>query len=882
MKKRSGIVFALCAVLGAAGFMACSDDSGKSSDVPAVALKADPTSISFYKGDSKTINLTGTPSVNVKIENNGPECISVGDKVTLDSTGSASVNVAAVGDNCAATLSIKDDSSTATVSVTVLSEDAPAFNVTPMQISMNSGEKQNISATYKDKAGAAHEGNIKAVSTDPNCVYVQNLFAFENGEATIEIEAKGSECSANINLTGPANELASVQVTVAKDDEELPPVEGDNVIEFDQDTLTIAYADGSGQYTLRYSDDKGNMLGDKKLNVSIGPDNSCVKLDGGKKITTKADGSYTGSITVVSADCTAELTATDGKAVAKLPITVTSQTEYDVKVAAKYDSPKYDTIESVSVYLGNGSCDNITVDTIQAFAKGNDAEEERGVDGIEPLLTTFSLEEVSVNVPTVIVTASASASGPVTAFGCSPISIANQNDTVTVDMQAVPPSIIGNYEVVSNIDISSAFTKQAHDKLVYVEEMNAGDWVNFVVNFFDKPLDTLLDFIWVNSLDRLAMIKNDKGEQVIPDFVINVLLGDTGKALVHDNVMPLLKNYLDEQGWYKIITTISPDIKDLVTNMQFYGTPALQGGIHVTKTKDGGLTVEAADQIYSYLQYQLSLKGKDGASFNCDANAYGKEGSCRVNMKLKDKHLDGTITGNWTGKISYDDIKGDILTIEPHNLEFKWATILYAAVFGEILPKALGYDQTESVKNGLYIKAFLEKVLFDTIVKVYEDGRAEYNSKNGCQCDSSGACKNPDDDSVACRSVIKNTASCERFIEALVYLIYPNASTQISLITMAAGYACGEQGIGQLETLVGKSLAKVQAGTFKIQSKDPCSLYDEGTIEYQHFGIKDAQAHTAYDVFKAGSKIESTRCTWDFNLNETFDAYGLFHAYRTK
>ncbi|MBS7380448.1 MAG: hypothetical protein KIG72_04170, partial [Bradymonadales bacterium] len=431
--------------------------------------------------------------------------------------------------------------------------------------------------------------------------------------------------------------------------------------------------------------------------------------------------------------------------------------------------------------------------------------------------------------------------------------------------------IKGEYDIISNFDISSAYTKDKHPELPAAEDMNAGDWVDWIVKLFDNPVKALYDFIWVNSIVRLGDLIN---QQWVTDFISNPMT----KGLVWDLFSKELLTYLNTQDWYKIIIAVAPDIKDLTTNMQFKGTMAVE------TTDASGLKITKATQTYNELQYRWSYNIETNS--DClKGDVFTKSGTCRMSMPLdKAAHATATLTGNWTGKVTNGDVIST-LDIDEHELTMKWATILYNAIFGEIMPKVLNYKDSTNLEKGRLTSAFLEKVLFDTVAQAYTNSIEEYNKANECTCKTEGnveTCTSASNKT--CRYKLQSTQSCERFIESIVYYAYAKASEYSSVIQGAATIACGDQGLGQLDTLVVESLDKVQAGKFTIATnpENPCILLDDGASSYQRIG--DISAETKVDIFNVydviTKKVETKRCRWNFDLTKNYTAIGLFHATR--
>ena len=258
-----------------------------------------------------------------------------------------------------------------------------------------------------------------------------------------------------------------------------------------------------------------------------------------------------------------------------------------------------------------------------------------------------------------------------------------------------------------------------------------------------------------------------------------------------------------------------------------------------------GTDVKHAAINYKELQYQWSYKASEAK--NCIADAYGKS-KCRKSLtwsdanlydKIKDSLKDG-MSGEWNGKITLSDEGEDMLEINSHALKFKWASMLYVAVFYSILPEAFDYD----VKKKPLLKAFLGKILFEPIAKAYND-------------------KHPDD-----KVTITKGKECEAFIDAVDRMIVDLGSTGTGVVQTLASMACDDNVIGQLDTLLVGALDGFQASTANVLnfSSKQCSLYDEGTTNYMKMGLADDPIKTAGEIFVTGSKETSDRCQWDADL----------------
>ena len=429
-------------------------------------------------------------------------------------------------------------------------------------------------------------------------------------------------------------------------------------------------------------------------------------------------------------------------------------------------------------------------------------------------------------------------------------------------------NIKGTYTVFSNFDLTSAFDYSG--KLAAVENMKGGDWLNWIADLFENPVNALWDFTWVNVLKRLAEL--DTGSEQVNNIIRGVVQ-QYGKDLAGGYVKPLIEGYLKEYKWYQVIKEVSPDVIDLMRNMQFKGK---------IEVKDAtGLQINDASERFYSLQYQWSAS--DIATTGCmDSELTYGNSKCRKNMTLSASEY---VKGSWIGTINDKSLPSGVdgqLNINSHSLTFKWASILYAAVFGEILPTALDYKSKPNVQNGRYLSAFLDKLLFDPLVKYYEDkcvGKMKCNVE-GVSSDSQQE-KNP----YPALQQTDVTKSCERFVEVLVYLFSTKAASLSGVISVAVGFACGDQALGNLNDWVNSSLSSLDSSStnqFTLKA-DKCSLYTGGTTSDLKMGQPDEYFYSANDIFKPDSTKQSARCEWDITLPasvSTKPIRGLFHATR--
>ncbi len=879
-------LFASAAIMGLAG---CSDDSSGNVDANEL-LSLDKYESQLTKNSQEAIKATHSAAA-VTAKSADESCVTVSVVKDANQENVSSVVLQAVGAQaCNTVITVKGDKAEKEIKA-YLVYNVSVLNVAE-SVTLNATATKRVTATYT-KDGDALSGSVLNVSVaDASCVSVASdaVTVNDKGEAYIDITAGAESCETKITVVSKdeSDKTKTVSVKVLGDDE--PVIVEGGKLEFVSlkpatGPVSITLSDGRKQeFQVRYSDQNGTGIESALISFEDIDNDDCFGLSASKTLKTKEDGTVKQGVTVRSKaidGCSGKLSITTSDSSIEpliANITVAPTRYYDMSITMTAATDKIGTKVG---YVQTALLDGLTCAQAEASrdqwlsmvdAATYKTDEAAITAGGNPF-ATFEDLTVEVGDGKVAVIGYGMADGEsadILAYGCTEID--RMQGDVNIVLKEVPVEIKGSYDIVSNFDISSAFTRDKHDNLPAVEEMNAGDWIDWVVKLFEDPINALYDFIWVNSISRLTSIDG------IPDWVAKFVTGSTTKKLVLDLFETELRKYLNDYGWYNILVTVAPDIKDLVTNMQFKGT------MHVTEVASDGLTINKADQLYNELQYRWSYDKENNSA--CKSNTiYTEPGTCRMTLMLdKAAYTPATVTGNWTGKVYSGDVVNS-LSIDTHAMEIKWATILYNAVFGEILPKAMKYETAANLAQGRLVSAFLDKVLFETVSKAYTAGKNAYNQEKGCVClklaDGTETCTGGE----KCRYSLKTTQPCEQFVEAVIYYAYAEASSYAGAISDVANIACGDKGLGQLDALVAKSLDKVQAGTFKIKS-DPeysCSLYEDGTTSYQRIGNTETEENRGkkYSVFDINNeKLSTNRCHWNFEITVNYTMSGLFHAVR--
>ncbi len=883
--KRKGLIFALCAMAGGLAFVGCADD-GNDKPKEIVKLTVTPSSTQLSQGDSEKITATYAANTAIEFSSSDTSCVSVSvSKATTNAEGSVDFDVKADGVDCDAVVTVKAGAATGTVNVKVLADDVPTIKFDKNSVSLKGGEAGSNTAFYKDSDKEPIVGkDLTASSSNVNCATAMiDAATNADGEATINIFSLNvtADCTTTVTVTGDGvSNSFDVKVTAEVID---VPDASDPKLEFMMPEMSIANGSISEVSVSYFDGDNTKPLTGYIVTIASS-DSSCVQYVNGASNKTDAKGVMTGKVKAMKSDCEAKLVATQGNAKAEMTVKVTEKDEIALKSVRVNASKKYDKMAKAYIYIPsseNQTCEAMLAD-YKTYADKDLATANSNADGSNPLVHAFTPAEVEAissislaNTKGILAFATSVDAdgfpGDVVGLGCSDVSLSNDGAALDIELVPMPTNIIGEYDLVTNFDLTSAFPRSGKE-LPAVEAMVAGDWVGFIGDLFENPLEALLDFVWVNTVSRLKTVVD--GADGLIKTILNFIVGDSTKKLAIGALTPIIEDALKSKdgsrNWYDIITMVSPDVTDLLRNMQYVGTMSITG------VDADGITINAAKENFNKLQYQWSYKAEGATEPNgCDKTAYGVttnasgSSTCHVPMNLGKNAIEGT----WTGIVSdaTDASYGDgLLNIQSHALTFKWATILYSAVFGEILPKALGYEDLPAVKNGRYITAFLSKLVFQPIVNNYKETKAG---------------KNVDGKDYPNLSITGTGKDCEQFIESLVYLIYAEASSAAGVISMVADLACGEQALGQLDKLVEKSLSNIESSsenTLQLKAEN-CDLYDDGTTNYTKMGKPDEACYSAYDVFTTGSKAETLRCEWNVVLPASITGNpikGLFHATR--
>ena len=790
--------------------------------------------------------------------------------------------------------------------------DGTATMTVTSSLTMHAGETDSIKVTYKKDGVAADNVKLAVSSTDPACAAPKSdQYTVMEGTADIKVEAKNvtEDCDAKIWIldesTGTKRSSAvhvtagggngggngDVVVNAEPKIEFVEPVgcSGTSACSYKADATATSMS-----VTVKYLDKKGNAVPGTSITVET-DDANCVSPKIGS-IDTDDNGDARSTLTFKGTNCNAAITFRVDKTEATLVVTRGEATTYYVNFVGNYvnkgeedaNKPGQRIASASSLLYGSLAGGNCPSD--EAFESGNFGTLASGgqasVSGksVNPIFKKslkIDRTKAEVDGKTSLVGIVYDANDEVIAYGCTPnvTKDAYEGKDVPVFLKEIPVQFHDEYKIISNFDFTSGFWKTSlKEGYPKAESMTAGDWVQFIVRLFKNPVNELLEFIWANTLDRLiGMLGNDGWQGVVKG-----VLGEGTKQIAIKALEPMIKEQLEKMEWYKCTTMIAVDVADMASNMQLVGT--------VKAGEFDDMLISGFKTEFNAIQYQVTDNwGMTDRTMTCidkdDPFSYVAKGVCRHEMSLDS----GAVTTSWNGLVKYTPDNASLeadayLDINDASLDFKWGQVLYTAVFGDILPIVFNYKVDKDNKTGkkLYIKSFLGAIAFQPVVKYYKENK-ENKPVDGKTVEGGTAGTYPALTISETNSLTGADQSCDRFIEALVYLVWPSVKESLdtfgeAAITTVASFACNE-GMGQLDALVMEQIDKLVLSTTNgvtLSSKD-CTLFVKDNY-YEKMGEPDS-SHISANTFLTNQGVANTkRCIWDLNASDDVKINGLFHA----
>lgn len=768
-------------------------------------------------------------------------------------------------------------------------EHAAKMQATPASLSIEGNKSADFSVSYTIDGDKAQGGTLFAQSGNTKCFTIdedtKEQVTIKGQDTVFTVVAKDvtEACNGMVNIIDKNNLADAVQVSVS-----VTPAEnggGGGTVAKDPEFNLVE--PGSGQISLEKADDTAKIIveylnakGKPQAGTYIEIDNSkdTCAMPNYSDIETGNDGKAEVTVRAKGSNCTTVVTLTvDGMEPIEVAVKVGEADEYYLKSLqinylnadsndVSYMGMRHNDVKKLVYGRGEGETCPSDADILAGNARVRKTATATEFRLENPFVNKRNYE-LSRNEGSISLIAIAYDSNEkILAGGCvEGVDPSKDGQEVILNIHEAPIFFPEAYDVIANFDLLSSFDKTQEN--YKVETMKAGDWVQFAIAFCKKPLDTLIAFAWDNSVARL-------GDLIDVDFVKKLVTDPATKALATSAITDVLRPTLEGQTWYNIIAEVAPDISDLASNLQLKGS-FVSGSYD--KYEMTGMKVK-----FDQLQYQWSYSGFGQDETSCDRNAYGThvdskgKQTCRRKMPLSKGFGVSTIEGTAAPTINLSKTSGvhGYMTFQVNNLTFKWATILYNAIFGEILPLALNYNVDE---DGKYIKYFLNAVLFEPVVKYYNA-----NKKDTTKTTDDGA-------TYTYPSLASDTSfktDCEPFVEALVWIIKVDLSEKYTTtVRSAASTICSTYVLDNVEK-IGDLFTGIEANSSQglVMKTADCPLYSDYDpydyrYEYTYIGKPDTgnSVPTANDVF-GKNNVNTNRCTWDVGVGENYSFKGIFHA----
>lgn len=922
-----------------------------------------------------TYKIDGEVQASQKIEvaTDAKDCVTVDSEyVMTNDNGEATINISALGANCDANITARTGDNKATSAIHVQGNDAQGSDalsfsvdgVTKSKLELDAGDEVDVIVRYLDENKQPNVGqDLQISSNNTDCVTVapDHNYTDQSGQMELIVTALDEaedQCQAKVKVKDGKGVSSTLNVTVNS-----PEIDDNSKLIFtdpSNKTLNITADDISSSTTLKLQ-----LQGTGKTNgVNIcfeSSDMECAYVKGCAKTDDNGEAVSKG-LKIKKADCSANITAYVKKNTAIkdiMTVTVGPVEYYNLNVNLNFEGKRCEDTQYAGIYYSDKECADIFTDTfdvndlidvpetfVDTDSLVSSDKDNGGFNlGMCPsLASNIKIEEVPVSAKSIIAYATneENGDGSVIAHACDPLSLEDASEAKTLQLIAEPIDITGTYWMTSNFDFTSGLEKSgctAGTTVVYtengksfdgpcvahVESMKAGDWVDFIVNFTSMPLATLLEFIWTNTLERLdGAFQNNSTMQ----SVIKLVLGS--KMIALPTAYTYASKWLSEQAWYKVFTSISGDIAELASNMQ------LSGQFEITNYNRSELIVPAngATTSFNAIEYQWSLSGSSCATdpyhkYTCEEYVYNGDPDndmCRNAVALNSNLFKDEMSMSGTWGAGAEIVEAEVnaadnaINIKAHNMTFKWATILYNVVFGKVLPSALEYDSYDSdnayasaaKEKGLYIKALLSKLLFQSVMKAY----GEYVNANSTRLGNLKFENN---------AWVNTDFSCDNFFKALIEWILAanvaegstvDSSSALQYLLAFEGKLENSNGIATalagmmpsltkmvcetnttnpnynldaLDAMIQNQLNKIEVSTTNglTFTASDCPLYTAGTEKYQYFGKADKViGNNSIVTAKEVNDGESTnRCRWTVSMpggsTSNINFKGLFHAIRT-
>ncbi len=442
------------------------------------------------------------------------------------------------------------------------------------------------------------------------------------------------------------------------------------------------------------------------------------------------------------------------------------------------------------------------------------------------------------------------------------------------DLPECQPPVDTEYSYTGNFTLTSQFnalsllpSASQNGETPLFKDMQAGDWIQFVLNFLSHPEEELANVLTQQVLTPLA--KTDWIVNLlskIPDIgpVIAALLStmDLDQILEQFGIKQVITDYLKQLTgqieWWDEATGGIQIANELATNFTLYGKFSMASTELDENNKLAGNKHSYSSVLYHNGTFSKCLVGKE---FGTDVNG---SKICEIPISTLDKDA-SSVKGTFTAK--FGDIAADKGTVDilSHNLNLAYGKLIYAAIL-QIMPYVM------NTGDGVKIDT-----IGDILAYYIGLGATAFYNKN-----------NPD-------SPIEGVAGCDAVGKVLVQAITDKIAGQDvswfgSLLTFVLqpgtmSSLC-TMGINALDNMLDKQLDKLSVSSDKITFSTPadksCNIVFAGENPYKklaYFGMSDYK-------WGMNSKVDE-RCTWNVEIKaregvEPKKITGRFYAYGKK
>jgi hypothetical protein len=252
--------------------------------------------------------------------------------------------------------------------------------------------------------------------------------------------------------------------------------------------------------------------------------------------------------------------------------------------------------------------------------------------------------------------------GTAVAFGCDDSTghvFATSSRHVTVAMKDIAPSIVGSYEIETQLDLVSALPQ------------NVADPVNLVLDFFEQPVASILKLICkidnASMQDMCGWVFNTPGDPDVNDLT-------TLGGVILDIMDAFLEAYITQWTGTNIIG-IGDDIRDMIKELKLIAT----FDINAEPDEFGFIPPDKTHASW----HTISVRWTYGQ--NCQP---GDENCGKINLSLNSIGQQAVVA-NFGATLTYDG-QVSYLTIGGHSITIKYGALINHLLQKYVLPRLLG------------------------------------------------------------------------------------------------------------------------------------------------------------------------------------------------